>query len=303
VELICPDCRGELQPSAGKMVVCPLHGGEYEVLFDRASATAAAMAPAPLADAQTPAATPAGAAVCAAHPRQPALFYCNSCGKPLCATCDFAVGGGHHCSDCAVGQALETTKSCPACGIANPAEAPKCYACDHSFGLLSGLASPMPRPHPNLPADLKCAQHPEVPAVQRCKVCRRGICATCDFTFAGNVHVCPTCVDEQSAAGIRPERKRKMIAALALALFVTLLMAFVFSGLAYRAFGVDGSNEVVNGLLGMVLLISSIVGTSMAFSAYDKRLQNPLGIHVALWWSSVLLLAYLVLCVIGVMSG
>lgn len=310
MELICPDCRGELQPSAGKMAVCTVHGGEYEVLFDRASATAAAMAPPaaidapPVGDGQAP----VGAKTCAAHPRQPALFFCNRCGKPLCATCDFAVDGGHYCGDCALlqstgaGQAQATTKACPVCDVANPAGAPRCVACGHTFGLLSGIASPTPRPRTALPADLKCAQHPDVAAVQRCKVCRQGMCATCDFTFAGNVHVCPTCVDEQSAAGISPERKRKMWWALGLALWSTLLLAVMFTPLLYR-FADAKANELVASVLGFFVFIPSIIGTTQAFSAYDRRLRNPPGVVAAVWWNSVLLALYLVLIVIGTMSG
>ena len=311
MELICPECRGELQPSAGKMVVCTLHGGEYEVLFDRASATAAAMAPPPMSTAQPPAPAPAastGGAACAAHPQQPAAYFCNKCGKPLCTTCDFAVDGGHYCSDCALSRstgaapAEETTKTCPVCDVANPAGAPKCLACGHTFGLLSGIASPTPVLRAQLPADLKCAQHPGVAAVQRCKVCRRGMCATCDFTFAGNVHVCPTCVDAQSSAGISPERRKKMLWSLGLALWSTILLAVMFTPLLYQ-FEDAEVNELIAGALGFAVFIPTIVGTSMAFSAYDRRLRNPLGVIAAVWWNSVLLAFYLLLIVIGTVKG
>ena len=311
MELICPECRGELQPSAGKMVVCPLHGGEYEVLFDRASVTAAAVAP-PAGELPAPAAR-AGRAVCAAHPQQPAAYYCNKCGKPLCTTCDFAVDGGHYCGDCAIPQAAganraqQTTKTCRVCDSVSPVAAPTCFSCGHTFGLLEGIAPPAPVVQPPAarlapPAELKCAQHPDVAAVQRCKVCRRGICATCDFTFAGNVHVCPTCVDAQSSAGLSPARRQKMLWSLGLALWSTILLAVMFTPLLYQ-FEDATINELIAGAIGFGVLIPTIIGVSMGFSAYDRRLHNPWGVVAAVWWNSLLLAFYLVLCVIGVVAG
>jgi hypothetical protein len=301
VELICPECRGSLQPTSGKMVVCPLHGGEYEVLFDRAAGIAAAAA-LPAGDGSPASAPAATAATCAAHPRQPAVYGCAGCGKALCATCAFTVDGGHYCSDCAIDRAQATTKTCPVCAVASSAGAPKCVACGHTFGLLSGLASPLPVARPTLPSNVKCQQHPESAAVNRCKVCGNGVCATCDFTFAGNVHVCPTCVDAQSSAGISPERKRKMMWSLGLALWSTLLLAVMFTPLLYR-FEDAQVNELLAGALGFGVLIPSIVGTAMGFSAYDRRLRNPWGVRAAVWWNSVLLAFYILLCIIGTMKG
>ncbi len=285
------------------------------MLFDRQALAAAAAAPVaasvaavlPAGGAETAAAVAAddGANVtCAAHPRQPAPFACASCGTPLCATCVFELGSKRFCGDCAVkeAQAAETaTKTCPACGKPNRLENGYCVACGSAFGLLSGVQVVRSPPPGSVPVGVKCAQHPEVDAVNRCRVCASGVCATCDFTFAGNVHVCPRCVEQQATAGLSPGRRTKMLWALGLAGYGAVLMSLLLTGTLHRMLHSNGTNEAVNTLLGFAILIPAITGTSLAFSSYDRRLSNPLGVKAAVWANSILLAIYMFLTVLGAM--
>src|SRR4051794_4881542 len=57
--------------------------------------------------------------------------------------------------------------------------------------------------------DARCVKHPDSPAVVFCHNCRAPSCATCDFVFPGDIHLCPEC-----AVNSRPKMssgRRKLI--------------------------------------------------------------------------------------------
>ncbi len=90
---------------------CTIHGGAYQVLFQRtpeappalAAASDAAGAAADPAANPPPAAPPLSAGLrCVQHPHLPAIRQCQSCGAYVCSTCDFAFPGDLHlCPTCA----------------------------------------------------------------------------------------------------------------------------------------------------------------------------------------------------------
>jgi hypothetical protein len=116
-DMICPECMGALAPADGKSARCTVHGGTYKVLYwrgmpagastgapapthvpvpgrspDSAAADPAARSPAILPNQMpaTPAAGEASVAMCSTHREVPAIARCNTCGQPICQTCDFA---------------------------------------------------------------------------------------------------------------------------------------------------------------------------------------------------------------------
>src|SRR5437763_11651910 len=100
-----------------------------------------------------------------------------------------------------------------------------------------------------------CRQHPDTPAVARCRICSRGVCATCDFLLPGNVHVCPACLEKEPATEVAPKRRNLMIGAVAVAAYCTLMFVLLMSGTLHRAFG---RGEAVNAILGNAILLPAI---------------------------------------------
>jgi hypothetical protein len=186
-------------------------------------------------------------------------------------------------------------KTCAACDAPNPITAQKCGSCGSAFTLLQLTGRPAQRTE-----NLTCAQHGDVPAVGRCRICRRGVCATCDFLLPGNLHVCPACLEKEPSTEISPKRRNLMIGAIIVAVYCTLMFAFLMTGTIHRAFG---NNEFTNMLAGNAILIPAIIGTVMAFSTFDRRLSNSSGIWVAVVWNSINLGIFLLLMLIGLARG
>jgi hypothetical protein len=300
MELVCPDCRGELQISNGRMASCPLHGGAYEILFDREGESVRKTAERP-EDGKT----------CEAHPRQAAVADCTACGKTLCGICSFDVGDRHYCGDCAVnganaapsalpeasppaapaGQpdALEIAagnKECPMCGLREAATARTCASCGHVYGLLN--LSPGPRRR-SVPVGLKCPQHLEVDAIEQCRGCSNGVCATCDFEMPGGLHFCPACVDNAGSEEISPKRKKLAIAAIVLAAYCTGMYLFMITGALYRALGSPTDVQTLGCMVMLLLYAPSVLGTAFAATARDRRLRNTTMIWIALVWNVVII--------------
>jgi hypothetical protein len=287
MELVCPDCRGELQISNGRTASCPLHGGVYDILFDREGEAV-----------MKPAERPEDGKTCEAHPRQAAVADCMACGKTLCGVCSFEVGGRHYCSDCAVSGAR--TASASASETALPPAAPM-DASDPSTGLLNLSRGPGRRSA--VPLGLKCAQHTEVDAVGQCRGCSNGVCATCDFEMPGGLHFCPACVDNAGSEEISPKRKKLAIAAIALAAYCTGMYLFMITGALYRALGSPTDLQSLGCVVLVVLYAPSIVGTALAGTARDRRLRNTTMIWIALVWNVVILAVLGIQMAVGVFTS
>ncbi len=318
MELICPECKGALQITQPRIARCPLHGGEFDILFDRTIESVASMSARNIA---------VDGKFCGAHSRQPAVAECGSCAKTLCGVCSFEVNGRHYCSDCAVSgatappaaispttaeppapaenqslsAAFGSAKYCSMCGVQAALEAYKCAACGHPFGVLNLNASPLPvRAH--IPADLKCPQHIECDAVAVCRSCGSGMCATCDFLLPSGLHFCPACIDNAGNEEISPKRRRLAITAIVFAAYCSLMFLFVMSGAFYKAIGSPQDVQVFGCGVLLILHAPSIAGTALAWTAFDRRFRNTPLIWTALVWNAVIFAALGVLFIVGVVT-
>lgn len=183
-------------------------------------------------------------------------------------------------------------KHCAACDAPNLLAAERCGACGDRFTLLN-LSTRRPAPQA---LNINCAQHPEVQAVTRCRICSKGVCATCDFLLPGNVHVCPSCLEKEPSDEISPRRRNLMIGAFVIAAYGTVMLVLLLSGTLHRMFG---NSEGGNMLLGNAILWPAIMGVVVALSAVDRRLRNSMGIRAAVIWNSVNLGIFFLLIIIG----
>jgi hypothetical protein len=280
MDLICPDCRGELRMSSADTAVCVQHGGKFEVLFDRFAAPAAPTA-----------------AACYVHPKQTAVASCQACGTALCSLCTFDVNGQAFCGDCVVAHTAKPgQKLCPDCDL-SVADSIKRCDCGHDFTLLN-LST---RRRRNIPTGT-CAHHPEVPGVVRCKLCSQSICATCDFALPGGVHLCPSCIEKESTGEISPKRKKQTYIAIGLATWSTLLIGFLITGALNTLFTHDASGKVADMAITNLILWPLMVGTGLSIGALDRKLRNTGLMKAAAWWNGVLV-AISLLFVIGANVG
>lgn len=301
MDLICPDCRGELRIASARWAICAQHGGRFEVLFDRDAppAKSTSLAAGPAINAGSAASGGAVAAVCEAHPKQPAVAACTTCGAQLCSLCNFEVNGQPFCSDCALEQASVKPgqKLCPACGLSIPSSIKKCD-CGHDFGLLN-LSAPRRR---NVPSG-NCADHPEMEAVARCKLCSKSICVTCDFALPGGVHLCPSCIETQSTSDeISPKRKKQTYIAMALATWSTILILLLVTGVFNSMFTRDAAGRAADLAITNLILWPLMVGTGVSVGALDKKLRNTGLMKAVAWWNGILVAISLIF-VIGANLG
>lgn len=231
-------------------------------------------------------------AVCGAHPRQPAVTRCSSCGKQLCALCTFELGGWDFCGDCALRQAdvAEGRRLCPECGRSMPAEA---ETCDCGRALEKPVSASPPARRWKVPEGA-CVNHLGSPAVITCALCARSICDVCDFVLPGGIHVCPSCIEAQSTADASPKRKSWSYLALGLAAWSTLLFALLVGGLFNSIFNSEGGEEA-SGVIGAAILWPCVIGTGIAVAARDKRLKNTGLMNAAVWWNAIIAGIFLLL--------
>jgi hypothetical protein len=295
--------------ASARWAECEQHGGRYEVLFDRNAA------PQPLAEAPAAPSMAAVAALsmCAAHPRQQAVAACPSCGKQLCALCTFDVAGRRYCSDCAIAQATAPKPpppaapvaqpgmpTCPHCGLALPPGTRQCN-CGYTSGLLNLTLSPGARPAATPLGP--CAGHPQVEATARCRVCTKTVCATCDFSWPGDLHFCPDCVERSSTTTeVDPARKRNTYIAIALASWSTILMVMMFGGAFQSLFEDPDTGKVADFIITNAILWPLLFGTGLSISAVEPKLQNTGLMKAVMWWNGVLL-AVMMLLVVGANLG
>jgi hypothetical protein len=157
----------------------------------------------------------------------------------------------------------------------------------------------VPRP----PAGTMCVQHAATEAVARCRVCNKGMCATCDFELPGNMHVCPNCIESHNDQEISPKRIRRAWIAIALAIFTTIVMTTLLTGLLQTGLGLDPNDEAVSTIVGNLILWPAIAGLVLALMSRDRRLRNSALIWTAVIWNSVLTGIFLLLMIIGLAAG
>jgi hypothetical protein len=276
LDLICPNCRGELQMTAPGWAVCAQHGGRYEVLFARSPA----FAPAPVAPTLPAQGEPVALVNCAQHPARAAVAACRSCGTQLCTTCSFDVRGVTYCGDCGIEQAKNPAP------VAPRPQAP--MASYSAGGVLSLNLSAPPATGWTDNVKGKCQEHPDVDAVASCRLCSNYVCATCDFELPGGVHLCPVCVENQSSEDVSPKRKRLSYIALALATWSTILFVMMFAGAFNSWFQDPETGKLADLFITNITLWPLLVGTGVSLSALDSKLKNTGLMKAAAWWNGIL---------------
>jgi capsular polysaccharide biosynthesis protein len=143
---------------------------------------------------------------------------------------------------------------------------------------------------------VNCLHHPKVPAVHLCSKCKTPVCATCDFTFPGDLHICPKCVENNDPV-ISPRRKRNVIWSLVCAVGGLVLFILFF----VRAQGIESESdlEVHSTIFGFLIIVVAMVGVALGLGAMDKRLGNTMSMWIATVWNMVILGAFTLLCVVG----
>ena len=126
------------------------------------------------------------------------------------------------------------------------------------------------------------------------------MCATCDFTLPGNLHVCPACAAAPRTA-LSSRRKGLLIGSYALGVVSTVGMALVLGGAFAELSRSKGGQEAIGTIFSAIVLVPGVVGMTLGFSAIDRRLANPLSIWIATIWNVVIVAAFLLLGIIGIL--
>ncbi len=279
MDLICPQCLGTLEMQDGQSARCTVHGGEFRVLFSRWQPPPPPAPPVVPTETQTPSMTavPDGV-VCVQHASVPAVFLCQNCSQPICAVCAFPVeGGGQICPNC--------FERLP--GV-RPATEP------------SSFAAPPPVVS-QVPEGVRCVQHPHLPATRQCRTCGAFMCATCDFTLPGGIHLCPACATTPKTK-LSPRRRNLLVGSFALAVWCTIGLAILLSGALADTVQTKEGEQAVGVALTFLLLIPAIIGMALGFSAVDRRLPNPPVLWIATIWNILIVGGFVLLCIVGSMK-
>jgi len=295
--MLCPECMGPLVTVDGRTARCTIHGGQYQIMYSQEqtsmeTATNPAISIAcpgcgqsfevgleqagatiECSNCQQPFEIHAPPAMCRRHPNVTAEHTCARCGSAVCGACASQnPEGGQWCPDCALG--VQTPPPLPRSDGTNP-------------GRFSNVA-----PH------MRCAFHPTVQAVQRCVVCNAFVCSTCDFAFPGGVHVCPACASKPPS-GIGKGRKKSLVISYVLAVWSSIGVAVMLSGVLASTVQSRSDLEVLGMVLMLVVFAPCIAGTAIAVGSLDRRLSNPPSVWISVVWNSILLAVLLLLTIIG----
>ena len=124
------------------------------------------------------------------------------------------------------------------------------------------------------------------------------MCTTCDFTFPGDVHLCPVCA-AAPRGNLSQRRKKLVIFSFVLAIWatagMTCLLCGVFAGMA--------RTKADQSLLGIVLMLfvlaPAVAGLTLAVTAKERRLSNPPSIWIATAWNGILVGCFILLTIYG----
>lgn len=143
-----------------------------------------------------------------------------------------------------------------------------------------------------------CSRHPAVQAATYCQTCRAPVCATCLFVFPGGIQLCPSCAANPSPK-MSSKRKGLMIWSICLAVWSLLaLAAMLIIAISMRG---QSDVEAVSTLFGYVSLIPALIGVALGVATFDRRLATPGIVWFGVIGNGVVLLAWLLLIVIGIM--
>ncbi len=265
MELLCPECLAPLESGDGRTARCATHGGQFEILFLRSPLAAPPRAPNALSFTLVP------GAMCAQHPSIPAACACTDCGTPVCGTCAFDEPDG--------------SRLCPNCARRRA-----------TFGPPKAAAGPL------VPAGVCCVQHPQLQATAQCKTCGAFMCDTCKFEVPGGICICPACAASPRTT-LSPKRKKMLIGSYALAVWCTVVMGALMAG-AFKGMVTDKDDEEMFGYVLMLILVApAIVGISLGVGVMDRRLPNTMAMWIVTIWNGVILGAFILLMIVGIMKG
>lgn len=282
---------------------------------------------------------PAGR-MCVQHPSVGADYICALCGRPICKTCEFPqTDGTHLCPDCVTKKQVQTKAGPDLAEIKRawqnesdewvskavttnrdqyPPEVAKIIQeeairrgliaqedvkeSESTAALVNtGQAGSDVILQPAVPVGQFCVQHPEVQAVQICKVCGSAMCATCDFVFPGNIHLCPTCATSPQK-GLKGKRRTYLTWSYILGVESTLATLFFVSGAAVKSVGSDVDAEALGLVMTFTMLIPAVIGTALGCSAMERH-SKPASVWVATLWNGALVAVYILLIIIGLTMG
>ena len=221
---------------------------------------------------------------CVKHPGATETYPCGRCGNYFCAECCYSLPDGTvRCHECYARPAAPV-----AVAVAPASPAPLRV----SFPSVTQYEPPTETVGPGQ----GCLQHPQVRGVYQCRFCGAKSCATCNFFFPPDLHVCPLCAASSSGA-LSPVRKKQMIGGLVSAGIGTALMAIAFGG---ALSGMEGrGHEIAAGVLFLLVLGAGAVGSGLDMAAFKKGRSNSIGIWLGLVWNFVLILGVMGLIFVG----
>lgn len=145
---------------------------------------------------------------------------------------------------------------------------------------------------------LKCQTHPAADAVACCQSCGAPVCATCDFLFPGNLHLCPNCATnprQKMSSG----RKKLVAWSVGLAIWNTLGVILLFVG-ALSGMAKDKQSEEALGIvLSLFFLMPTLIGLALGIASIEKRMSNAALAWVGAIWNGVILAIWILLMAIG----
>ena len=146
----------------------------------------------------------------------------------------------------------------------------------------------------------RCVQHPDAPAVTLCHNCRAPACATCDFVFPGDIHLCPSC-----ASNSRPQMssgRRKLIPwSIGLALLgIAGLVGMVV--LASASHNKESATAIGAGAM-LVSFWPALIGLGLGVASMEKRLRTPGTVWIGIIGNALVVAIWILLMIVGAMKG
>lgn len=139
-----------------------------------------------------------------------------------------------------------------------------------------------------------------MPAVCSCSSCGAGICATCDFAFAGGMHLCPTCA---TSAPKKLSSRRKTLVGWAYVMAAWSTLALPLLSMAGSNIRSRSDQEAYGVVFMLLVFVPTLVGTALAVAARDRHLANPPSMTAALVWNAIILALLMVLILVGLFSS
>jgi hypothetical protein len=267
VELICPDCHTPLESADGQSARCPAHGGEFQILFTRHFTPPEVALP--------PVIPVAG---CVQHPESTVVQFCEKCGAGMCASCDSPQPDGSH--------------FCPAC--AQPQYTPLRLQARAPEPV---HAAPPPLPF-NVPAGVRCVQHPHLAAAEKCGACGAYMCHTCTFDLPTGAKLCPACATSTSSA-FDSKKKNLLIGSYAFALWCTIILILISFGV-FRNMGSTREGRMALGFLLLLALVApSLAGLALGVSTVERRRRASIATWIAIVWNGLFVLRHLFYVLLG----